>query len=125
MIQEITDKEAFEASYETYLFALRALASEPAAACAAYGHYNVARELRDDVSAGKYLVSSPACTFAPSQVALIMELATALATLPSEVVLPVEDAEESLRLMRHPAWDPVRALARVLIGALPTAGPLH
>lgn len=123
--EKISDEEAFETSYDTYLSALFTLASDPMAACASYGNYNVARELRDDVAAGTYLLASPACTLAREQTDLILELAEAVMALPADAVKPTELAEESLKLMSHPAWTQVRALARSLIESLPPARPLH
>lgn len=117
-MEEISEQELFELAYGTFIFCLKALASSPAKACEQYGHFNVARELRFDVSAGIYLSTMAANRLSTEQSQRICALDAALTALPDDATIPTNIIEESLRNMSHSSWVPVRAAAVELLELL-------
>ena len=114
-VEIISNKESFELFYNTYIFCLGALASEPSTACEQYGHYNVAWEIHLDVSAGTYLANNPAHRLNPTQIAAIQALSDVLSTLPAAAIKSTDIVDESLTNMSHPAWVTPRAMAVELL----------
>lgn len=105
----IPDEEAFEASFRVFLNAVEALSKSPVEACEQYGHYNVAWEIKDDVSAGLYLFNNPKCKLSAQQRGAVSGLVEALREVPDGVVVFTDVRSESLARMQHPSW----AVARV------------
>jgi len=116
--EEMSDEEVFENSYFYFVDSLQALASPPEVACERYGHFNVAWEIKDDVSRGVYLAESPVSRLSARQAAAIKELADELSRLPENVIRFTKVIEKSLENMRHPAWVPIRAKAARLVEGL-------
>lgn len=118
--EAISDVEAFENAYGTFIFCLGALAGSPEEACEKYGNYNVAWEIQDDVASGVYLAKNLAHRLSLDQVAAIQALANALKSLPKDAIGFTKVIEESLENMRHPAWEKVRRMAAELQNGLRT-----
>ena len=122
---KITDLEAFHNSYHYYIESVKAIAMEPAEACAAYGNFNVGTELQMDCGpAGVYLLNNPACTFTDQQRDAVASLAKHLEGLPLEARRFTDVKSESITRMQHPAWVPLRTEARALLQTLQSATDL-
>ena len=117
----ISHEEEFGNAYRVFHQALEALAMEPAQTCEAYGHYNVAWEIVDDVSAGRYLFDNPSCPFSQQQRTVLAQIATALSNAPADVVRFTNIKQESLTQMSHAFWAPIRDQARAAVTLL---GPI-
>lgn len=116
--EPISNEEAFETSYHTFIRCLEALASSPEAACKQYGHYNVAWEIKEDVSAGVFLKNNSAHRLSEQHVTEIKRLAEILNSLPASAIPFSNIVEESLKNMRHPAWELPRRMASQLLESL-------
>ena len=117
--ETISDEEAYALSYRVFWEAVSTLALDADEQCEAMGNYNVAWELADDVSAGAYLFNSPLCSLTALQREGIQELISALASIPSEVLVQATSAASNKRAMGHACWEPIRAKAAQVLRALP------
>jgi hypothetical protein len=115
----ISDEEAYALSYRVFWEAVSMLALDADGQCEAMGNYNVAWELKDDVSAGTYLFNSPVCPLSPLQREGINELISALASIPSEVLAQATSAASNKKAMGHACWEPIRVKAAQVLRALP------
>ena len=118
----ITDEEAFEASFRVFRNAVEALSKNPSEACEQYGHYNVAWEIRDDITAGLYLFDDPGCELSAEQRAAISGLVEQLSQIPDSVVAFTDIRSESLARMQHPSWAAARAEAAGVLRLFESAG---
>jgi hypothetical protein len=116
--EEISNEEDFENAYRVFIMCLDALASTPEVACETYGNYNVAWEIKHDVSAGVYLAKNPAHRLSEKHIADIVKIAGMLNSLPESAIKFTNIIEESLENMRHPAWVPARQMAGQLLESL-------
>jgi len=118
--EKMSEREAFEHAYYYFLQALELLASDPETQCEKGGNYNIAWELKHDISAGSYIFNLPG-RLSEEQKKEILELVAALDTIPSEVLYSATSAADNLRAMNHPCWVPLRERALSLIKLLEPA----
>jgi len=76
---------------------------------------NVAFEIKDDVSAGRYLSQSISCYLSGPDVAAISELVESLNNISSDVVSFANSKEVSLEKMKDASWVPLRIEANKLL----------
>ena len=110
------DADEFHSSYRVFVNALEMLAASPGEQCQLMGNYNVAWELKDDVSAGQYLVGQG--YLSREQEAWVGALVSALAAVDTLVPPAGSEKEANLLAMEHPSWEPMRFLAREVIHRL-------
>jgi hypothetical protein len=117
----IRERDEFESGYYYFVRALAVLSKDAPAQCETMGNYNVAWELKDDVSRGAYLLNNPSSArLTPEQKRGILDLVAALESVPSN--LPAgPDPEDNLVAMTHPSWEPLRKQAALLLDVLALA----
>jgi hypothetical protein len=112
----IPEREAFENGFFYFCHALDILAAPPADQCELVGNYNVAWELKSDVSAGSYLLTSPSSArLSTAQREGITDIIAALESIPSDVLVSCSDSVGNLAAMSHESWSPLRAQASKLL----------
>ena len=112
------DRELFENSYYYFIDALEALSAVAEEQCEIMGFFNVAYEIKDDVSNGKHLLQYKFCNLSKDQRGLVLELINSLESVPDYIVSFTEDIQESSERMKHPSWEPLRKKAKRLLLAL-------
>lgn len=110
------DEDEFHSSYRIFLNAVEMLSSPAEEQCRLMGDYNVAWELKDDVSAGRYLVGRG--YLSGSQEAWIGSLVGALEIVDAQVLPSGKGREISLQAMTAPCWAPLRVIAKEVINQL-------
>lgn len=110
------EEEIFHSEYRVFLHALEFLAASPEQQCQKMGDYNVAWELREDVSAGKYLVGRG--YLSSEQEAWVMALVGAVKEVPAQVLPAGAGRDRNLAAMLHPSWLPLRSFAASTLDAL-------
>ena len=118
MESSITYEEAFHTEYRVFLNSVETLSLSAEKQCEIMGNYNVAWELKDDVSAGLYLIKNPASVFTEGQNLAIQQLINELNKIPESVLKAENTPEENLNAMKHPAWEPLRKQAVILLRTL-------
>lgn len=113
---QISTLEAAHNAYDVFAFTLGALASPAEKQCELMGDYNTAWELRDDALAGHYLIGSG--LFTAPQEAAILELVRAVEPIQVNSMPFGAGRAANLAAMQHPAWEPIRHLARELLDIL-------
>ena len=118
----ISEKQAFENSYNYFIQALEVLAESAPVQCEMMGNYNVAWEVKDDASAGAYLFNCPSGRrLSEEQKHGILDLVEALERVPSTELPSGAAPEDNLAAMNHPSWEPLRKQATALLGLLAPA----
>jgi hypothetical protein len=112
----LQEEEAFHNSFHYYLSSLEMLAASAEEQCDLMGNYNVAWELKDDASAGKYLVGHGYLT--SEQEAWVQALSEALNSVNTQALPSGPGKEANLVAMNHPSWEPLRYLAKEVIRQL-------
>ena len=115
---EMSEQEQFELGYYYFIQALKILAKEANAQCQEMGNCNVAWELKDDVSAGSYMLKVAADNLSQEQKSSITKLISELNKVPESVVRSAEDPNGNLEAMQAPCWVPLRLLAAQLLQSL-------
>ncbi|WP_157521948.1 hypothetical protein [Mitsuaria sp. 7] len=110
--------DTFPDAYRVFADALAVLASAAEKQCESVGDFNVAWELKDEVQAGRYLVGKGHLD--AEQEAWISALVCALDAVPATTLPAGSDRASNLAAMQHPAWIPLRVLARHALEALPS-----
>ena len=111
-----TDEEEFHSSYRVFINAVEMLSSAAEEQCVLMGNYNVAWELKDDVTAGRFLVGRGYLN--ESAEAWIASLVSALESV-NALVLPADPGPEAnLRAMQHIRWEPLRFFAAQVVQQL-------
>jgi hypothetical protein len=88
------------------------------------GHYNTAWEIKCDITGHpiSYLAEATFLGITPAQINAIETLSKMVAALPEDATSPkgtnTRTVEGDITSMKHPAWDPVRAYAVVVIEIL-------
>ena len=120
--KQIREREAFENGYYYFIQALEILAQDASAQCENSGNYNVAWELKDDVSAGAYLLNSPSSSrLTAEQKRGILDLISELESVPSTELPAGPNPQDNLAAMNHPSWKPLRKHASQLLKLLAQA----
>ena len=113
---QISTEEAWHNGYWVFLFTLEALSRSPAEQCELMGDFNTAWELRDDALGGRYLIGSG--FFNEQQEAAVVKFLTAIDPVPVNEMPSGAGREANLAAMQHPAWQPIRDIAKHLLGVL-------
>jgi hypothetical protein len=120
--EPLSEREAFENGFLHFSMALNALASPPDAQCKNYGSYNVAWELKSDVSAVSYLLQSPSSSrLSAQQRQGISGLVLALDTIPQQLLVSCTTEQGNVLAMNHESWAPLRVQALALLELLAPA----
>ena len=121
--ENITADESYAASYRVFWNAVSMLALDANGQCESMGNYNVAWELKDDVSAGRYLFNSTACPLSSAQKQGINDLIYSLQSVPCELLAQAISALENQKTMNHSCWAPLRVKAAQILQTLPKPEP--
>jgi hypothetical protein len=114
-------EESYHNSYYYFIRAVKILSESPEKQCELVGNYNVAWELKDEVTSGLYLIESPASTLSSSQKLAIQQLIDELNKIPANVLREVTSHENNLKAMQSPVWEPLRKQAAILQRTLESA----
>ncbi|HRH81512.1 MAG TPA: hypothetical protein PLW81_10750 [Thiobacillaceae bacterium] len=112
----ITDEEEFHSSYRIFINAVEMLAATPEAQCEAMGNFNVAWELKEDVTAGQYLVKRG--YLSEEQEAWIEALVGALSIVNTSILPAGASKESNTAAMSSPRWEPARFMAKTVLERL-------
>ncbi len=118
MENTISDEESFHNSYHYFIEAVKILTESAEKQCELMGNYNVAWELKDDVSAGLYLLGNAASSLTEVQGLSIQQLIIELDNVPDSVLNVENTPESNLRAMKSPIWNPLRKQAARLLSTL-------
>jgi len=111
--------DEYPTAYGTFRSAVEMLGLDPLDQCQAMGNYNVAWELKDDVSAGSFILASPNCSLNAAQRKVVEELIEVLKKIPDDLLREAKSEADNLEAMNHPAWMPIRAKAAQAFELLP------
>jgi hypothetical protein len=112
----VTDEDQFHNAYRIFHMAVVIAALPAEEQCAAMGSYNVAWELRDDVSAGRYLLGRGyLSTLQEERVATLVE---AVKLVPASALPAGTGIASNIEAMSHASWQPVRVLATEVLRQL-------
>ncbi len=114
--EAISEEEFFHYAYRSFINATETLTADPLTQCQWMGDYNVAWEVKHDVSAGQSLLGQGELT--PEQEEEISNLVSALQTIPTEILDSGVGRESNLIAMSHPSWHPIRAQAASVLKVL-------
>ena len=114
-------EESYHNSYYYFIRAVKILSESPEKQCELVGDYNVAWELKDEVSSGIYLIESPASTLNASQKLAIQQLIDELNKMPATVLREATNHKINLKAMQNPVWVPLRKQAAILQRTLEAA----
>lgn len=103
-------EEAFHNGFYYFLRAAETLSLDADSQCKEMGDSNVAWELKDDVMAGRYLLGAGFLPRAQEQ--SIEALLQALKPVPVNDMPTGDGRAPNLAAMSHPAWGPLRILAK-------------
>lgn len=117
--QEMSAREAAHVAYDVFIFTVETLSLPAEAQCEAMGDYNTAWELRDDALAGHYLIGSGLLT--DQQASAVLAFLAAIHPVPVSDMPSGSSRSPNLAAMQHPAWTPIRALSKDLLGTLASA----
>lgn len=117
---ELSPEEQFANSYYYFVKALKILAAEADRQCALMGNFNVAWEIKHDVSAGLWLLNLPS-NLSQQERDGISGIVAALEQIPASVFEGGATATANRRAMKHPCWIPLRARASELLTLLSSA----
>ena len=115
-LSHISAEEASHNAYRVFLFTLEALASPPEDQCKLMGDFNTAWELRDDALGGHYLIGSG--LFTEQQETAVLKFLLAIDPVPVNDMPSGAGRSVNLAAMQHPAWEPIRGMARHLVTML-------
>jgi hypothetical protein len=107
--------DLFHNGFRVFLEALSLLAKPAEVQCEEMGDYNVAWELRDDVSAGEYLAKSNFGQLSPAEAAAIISFMPALKSVPVSELPAGSGRSANLAAMQHASWAPLRTQAANLL----------
>lgn len=117
---ELTPEEQFANSYLYFVKAIEVLAADADTQCLIMGNYNVAWEIKDDVSAGLCLLSLPG-PLTQQERDGIAGIVAALDQIPASVLKGITNAAGNKRAMDDPCWAPLRIRATELLILLSSA----
>lgn len=118
MSNEISEEDAFANGFFYFVKALKILAADADTQCKRIGNYNVAWELKDDVSAGAYLLNLPGARLTQEEKDGIVAMVAALKELPASLLVSATTEAENKKVMSHPSWAPLRVRASTLLSLL-------
>jgi hypothetical protein len=112
----ISLEESQQHGYREFLSTLMVLACPPEEQCELTGDGNTAWDLRDDALTARYLIGSG--LFTVQQETAIHEFLAAIDPVPVNDMPTGSGRTKNLTAMQHPAWVPIRILAKQLIVSL-------
>lgn len=121
---EIDKLESFHLAYRSFIDELNALAQPANIACEIEGHYNVAHEFWYLIP-NNYLLKNEISIFETEQIKAMKCLFSLIKAVPPEARIWTEVAEESLKNLNNPAWEPIRSKAARLLTLLQTVTELN
>jgi len=110
----ISNKEEFELSIHSFYKALKLLSQDAETQCRIMGNYNVAWEIKNEVSTGSYLVDISNGRLTDKKINAINKILKKLKTIPDDVLHEAKTEDSNLRAMRHPCWKALRKEAVIL-----------
>jgi hypothetical protein len=117
--EELSEEEVFANAYYYFVEALNVLAADADTQCKRMGKYNVAWEIKDDVSRGAGLLRLPgARQLTNEEKDGIAGLMTELKELPASVLAAATTEAANKSAMNHPSWAPLRTRASQLLNLL-------
>jgi len=116
--EKISEEEEFANAYYYFLEALNVLSGDVDAQCKAMGNFNVAWELKDDVSRGSYLLNMLKEKLSAEERNGIAELMRALSGIPDSVLITANTEDANRKAMNNPCWIPLRKEAKKLLQVL-------
>ncbi|WP_155754867.1 hypothetical protein [Burkholderia anthina] len=114
----MSPEEEFANSYYYFVEALKILAADADSQCDVMGNYNVAWELKYNVSAGLCMLTLPSRELTKQQRDGIAQIVAALDEIPASVLGGGTTASINKRAMHHPCWMPLRTRAAELLTLL-------
>lgn len=117
----MSPEEEFANSYYYFVAALKILAMDADSQCDVMGNYNVAWELKANVSAGLCMLTLPSGELTKQQREGIAGVVAALNEIPESVLGGGATAAINKRAMNHPCWMPLRTRASELLTLLGSA----
>jgi hypothetical protein len=119
--EKISVEEGFAHAFFYFIKALKILAADADTQCKRMGNYNVAWELKDDVSAGAYLLSLPGGMLTQEEKDGIAAMLAALSGLPASLLVAATTEAANKKAMNDLSWAPLRARASELLKVLAVA----
>ena len=113
---EISLEESSHHAYRQFISTLEILICQPEEQCELTGYGNSAWDLRDDALAARYLLGSG--LFTAQQENAVAEFLAAIDPVPVNEMPTGSGLAPNLAAMQHPAWVPIRSLAKNLIVVL-------
>ncbi len=117
-IDIISEEEGFTNSYFLFLEALKVLSSNVDVQCNIMGNFNVAWEIKDDVSRGVYLLDSPIEKLSFDEKKEIEKLMKLLSLIPDYVLVATNTEDDNKKAMSNPCWLLLREEAKKLLQML-------
>lgn len=118
-MSEPIDEDAYANNYHYFQNSLVVLSQDAEAQCQAMGHFNVAWEIKDEITSNGYAVLNTVDTqLSEQQKDQIKRLLENMADIPDTVINVPNSKEAHLRAMSDPYWVPLRAQAKQLIAIL-------
>lgn len=113
---KLSDEEVYANAYFYFVKALSVLAEDAESQCKKMGYFNVAWELREDVSRGaRAILDHPNRNLSEEQREAIRQLLADLANIPDNVFRAANSKDQHIRAMSQPCWIPVRTRSKELI----------
>lgn len=117
--EKLSEAEEFANAYFYFVKALKVLASDADAQCSSMSNYNVAWQLKDDVSRSSALLGLPgARELTQEERDGIAAMVAALNGLPASLLGAAPTEAANRKAMNHPSWGPLRARASTLLRLL-------
>ena len=110
------DEEEFHSSYRIFISAVEMLAGTADEQCQFMGDCNVAWELKDDVTAGKFLIGRG--YLSNSQEAWVVALIGALSIADTQILPSGNGRQVNLQAMESACWQPLQFLAAEVLKQL-------
>ncbi len=111
--------EAFNLGLHYFRKALEVMSADPDTQCRVMGDFNVAYELRDDVSSGVWLLEVAEDRLTDDQKKAIWQIGKLLRKIEASVLSSATTHEENVTAMQNPCWTTIRAQAADLLALLP------
>ncbi len=120
-MSEPIDEDAYANNYHYFQKSLVVLGQDAEAQCQAMDHFNVAWEIRDEITSNGYAVLNTADTqLSEQQKDGIKRLLENVGSIPDSVINVPNSKAAHLQAMNDPCWVPLRSQAKQLISVLST-----
>ena len=116
MAESITDKEAYEHCMFNLLQWLHVMTLQPVELCNAWGNYNVAWELVNDLKTdGNCTITMPCSSLTGGQKKMVEDFLDSLNKIPKALLVSATSVSANQEAMSHPCWLPYRESAAALL----------